>query len=135
MLARFDPFGDLDLMFDELRARRGARPMPLDAYRRGDTFFVHLDVPGIDPDSIELTIEDDVLNVKAERSFEEQEGDEIVACERPQGSFERHVYLGPNLDREHLDAHCENGVLTVGVPMREAAKRHRIPVVAGDGSK
>lgn len=130
MLVRFDPFRDVEL-FEEGRQSRD-RFAALDAYRRGDRFFIHLDVPGVDPDRIEVTVEDEVLRIRAERVWHEREGDEIVACERPQGTFERQVYLGPGLDREHLEASCENGVLTVEMPVREAMGRHRVPItVAG----
>lgn len=128
MLVRFDPFQDADLLFDGRYGRRAAPPMPIDAYRRGEAFFVHVDVPGVDPDTIELTVEDDVLSVKAERTWQEQEGDELFACERPQGTFERDVYLGPSLDRDHVEARVENGVLTVRVPVLEAARHHKIPI-------
>ncbi len=130
MLMRFDPFREADRIFDELRGRQPRAAMPMDAYRRGDTFFVHLDLPGIDPGSIDLTVEKDVVTVKAERSWHEQEGDELVVCERPQGTYERSLYLSESLDAEHLDASYEHGVLTVRIPVREAAKARHIPVVA-----
>lgn len=130
MLMRFDPFREADRIFDELRGRPTRPSMPMDAYRRGDTFFVHFDLPGIDPDSIDLMVEEDVVTVKAERSWHEQEGDELVACERSQGTYERSLYLGESLDAEHLDASYEHGVLTIRIPVREAAKARHIPVVA-----
>lgn len=129
MLARTDPLRDLDRLFEELRGRGSTRFIPLDAYRRGDVLFVHFDLPGVDPASIEVTMEDDVLTVKAQRVWEEEPGDELVACERPQGTFERQISLSDDLDRERLGAHYDRGVLTVRLPVREVARSHRIPVV------
>ncbi len=130
MLMRFDPFREADRIFDELRGRQARPAMPMDAYRRGDTFYVHLDLPGIDPGSIDLTVEKDVVTVKAQRSWQEREDDELVACERPQGTYERSLYLSESLDSEHLDAGYENGVLTIRIPVREAAKARHIPVTS-----
>jgi HSP20 family protein len=124
MIARFDLFPDLEGLF----RRRGHAAMPLDAYRRSGMFYLHFDVPGVDADSIELTIDKDVLTVKAERVWTEEEGDELLACERPQGTFERRVLLGANLDREHVEARYENGVLTVRMPVVEEVKPYKVPI-------
>jgi len=73
-----------------------ARPwqMPMDAYRRGDEFVVHLDVPGVDPGTIDLTVEQDTLTVTGERVWPRADGDEVVIAERPQGTFSRQLLLG-----------------------------------------
>jgi len=135
MLLRFDPFRDFDRVFDELRGRAPARSMPMDAYRRGDRFVVHFDIPGVDADSIEVTVDQDILTVKADRAWKEEEGDEIVARERPQGTFERQLYLSERLDREHLEARYDNGVLTVRMPLLEAAKPHKIQIEVSSSPK
>jgi HSP20 family molecular chaperone IbpA len=94
---RFDPFRDFDRMAEQMLGqagrRGGALTAPMDAYRRGDRFFVHLDLPGVDPDSVELTSEQNVLTIRAERRFPTQEDDQIVVSERPQGSFTRQLFL------------------------------------------
>ena len=78
---RFDPFRDFDRLTEQmLGGRRGAEPrsFPMDAYRRGDRFFVHLDLPGVDPDSIELTCEQNVLTIRADRRFDQREDDDLI---------------------------------------------------------
>jgi HSP20 family protein len=137
MLMRFDPFRDLDRLTQQLwnttgNGQGGLRAMPMDAYRRGDRFIVHFDLPGVDPDAIELTIEKNVLTVSAERRWERQEGDEAVAAERLQGSFTRQLFLGETLDPDHVEARYEQGVLTLTIPVAEAAKPRRVTVAAGD---
>ena len=81
MLMHFDPFRDFDRLTEQLLRGRVAAPrmMPMDAFRHGDHFVVHFDLPGVDPNSIELTVENNALTVKAERSWHELEGDEVVA--------------------------------------------------------
>lgn len=130
MLMRFDPFRELDVLADQLFRPDGrrARAMPMDAYRVGDTFHVELDMPGIDPDSIDLRVEKDVLTVKAERHWETGEGVETVVCERPQGTFTRELFLSDTLDTEHIAASYENGVLRLKIPVAEEARARRIEV-------
>jgi HSP20 family protein len=100
----------------------------MDAYRRGDEFFIHLDLPGVDADSIELTAENNVLTVTAERRFEPEDGDQVLIRERPQGEFTRQLLLGENLDVDNIEANYENGVLTLAIPVAEKAKPRRIAV-------
>ena len=132
MLMRFDPFRDVDREVERFRLslpRLGA--MPMDAYRRGDTFFVRFDLPGVDPASIDLTVEKNVLTVTAERIWAREEDDEVVVAERPQGKFTRQLFLGETLDTDHLEAHYDGGVLTVTLPVAEKAKARRIEVATG----
>jgi HSP20 family protein len=132
MLMRFDPFRDLDRLTQQLWNTGGSgsslRGMPMDAYRRGDRFVVHFDLPGVDPDHLELTVEKNVLTVKAERGWERQEGDEPVAAERIQGTFTRQLFLGETLDADHIEANYEQGVLTLTIPVAEAAKPRKVEV-------
>ena len=103
MLVRFDPFRELDRMTEEaLRTTRVSR-MPMDAYRRGDVFVMHFDLPGVDPDTIDLTVEQNTLTVTAVRTWPSAEGDELVITERPQGTFSRQLLLGDSLDTERMD--------------------------------
>ena len=131
MLMRFDPFRELDRQFDRLSQRNwAAGVMPIDAYRRGDHFYVHFDLPGVDADSVDLEVEKNVLTVKAERSWEPAEGDEVVVAERPRGTFTRQLFLGETLDTEHIEANYDKGVLTVSIPVAEAAKPRKVAIGA-----
>ena len=134
MVMRFDPFRELDRVARE--ALEGAaqvrRSIPMDAYRRGDTVFLHFDLPGIDPGSIDLTVEQNVLSVRAERSYDPREGDQVIARERPTGIFERQVFLGENLDPGQLEAEQDGGVLTVQVPVAPQAQPRRIEIRGGE---
>ena len=140
---RFDPFREFDRLADQVMGAGsrggGPRSFPMDAYRRGDRFFVHLDLPGVDPDSIELTTERNVLTVRAERRFDTSEGDELIVSERPQGVFTRQLFVSDALDSDAIKADYEQGVLTLELPVAEQAKPRRIeigrPVVAGSRSK
>src|SRR5215216_5478801 len=130
MLMRFDPFRELDRLTEQLAstASRAPRAFPMDGYRRGDRFIVQFDLPGVEPSAIDLTVEQNVLTVRAERRFEPRQGDEVVVAERPQGTYTRQVFLGDTLDSENLQANCEHGVLTLTIPVAATAKPRRVPV-------
>jgi HSP20 family protein len=130
MLMRFDPFRDVE------RLLWGRAPFaPIDAYRDGERFVVRLDLPGVDPASIDLTIEKNVLTVHAERQAPQAEGQEWVVAERPHGTFSRQLFLGDGLNADHVDAAYDNGVLTVTVPVAEAAKARRVEITVGGAPK
>jgi len=133
MLMRFEPFQEFNRLTEELLSQRRARQIPVDAYRRGNEFKVHLDVPGVDPESIELTVEKDVLTVRASRTWLPAEGDQIQVTERPQGEVSRQLFLGESLNRDHITATCENGVLTITIPVAEQAKPRRVEVLHAGG--
>jgi HSP20 family protein len=133
MLVRFDPFRDLDRIteqFDQVW-RRASSTVPMDAYRHGNEVILRLDLPGVDPDDIDLTVERDVLTVSASRRWERKEDDEVLAAERPQGSFTRRVLLGDSLDTSRLEASYDHGVLTVTLPVAEQAQPRKITVGVG----
>jgi HSP20 family protein len=132
MLMRTDSFRDFDRLTSQLLGTP-ARPvaMPIDAYRHGDVFVVELDVPGIDPAQIELTVEKNVLTVRAERSRPAVEDAENLIAERTHGSFSRQLFLGDTLDADHLVADCHDGVLTIRVPVAERAKPRRVDIGTG----
>ena len=136
MLLRWDPFRELDRIAEQPFGQASSlRAMPIDAFRRDGEFFVHLDLPGVQPDSIELTVEKNVVTVKAERDWQPAEGDEVVIAERPRGTFTRQLFLGDNLDATKLGANYEHGVLTLTIPGAEAAKPRRVEVgTAANGS-
>lgn len=134
---RFDPFRDFDRQLAEQMAglRAAPRSVPMDAYRRKDQFVIHLDLPGVDPDAIELTVEQNVLTIKAERRFELEEGDELVISERPQGSYARQLLVGESLDTDRLEADYDHGVLTLRIPVAEAAKPRRVEITKSDAGR
>lgn len=131
MLMRFDPTRELDRLVDQLAG--GTRPsMPMDAYRHGDRFVLHFDVPGVDPDSIDVSVERNLLSVRAERSWQPVEGDEVIATERRHGSYRRQLFLSDRVDADAIHASYEHGVLTVTIPIAERAKARRVTVHSGD---
>lgn len=134
MLMRTDPFRDLDRLLAQQVFGTATRPsvMPMDAYRKGHEFFVHFDLPGIDPDTIDLTVEQNVLTVKAERPSLGADGAEMLVSERPTGTFTRQLFLGETLDAEHIEANYSSGVLTLTIPVSEAAKPRKVAVTAND---
>jgi HSP20 family protein len=136
MLMRTDPFRELDRLAQQMLGTT-ARPsaMPMDAYRSGDDFLVHFDLPGIDPETIALDVERNVLNIRAERRSPASEGAELLVAERPTGTFTRQLFLGDTLDTERIDASYEAGVLTLRIPVAEQAKPRRIQISGGDGRK
>jgi HSP20 family protein len=128
---RFDPFRDFDRLNEQfLGGSRGLRAIPMEAYRRGDQFFIHLDLPGVSPDDVDLTLERNVVAIRAERRSPRQEGDEVLIDERPQGTFTRQLFLGENLDAERLNASYDLGVLTITIPVAEQAKPRRVQIAA-----
>jgi HSP20 family protein len=137
-LLRSDPFRELDRLTQQLWGSQG-RPavmsMPLDAYRHEDNFVVDVDLPGVDPSSIEVSVERDVLTIKAERSWRPAEGVEVSLAERPQGTFSRQLFLGQNLDTNRVQANYDRGVLTLTIPVAEAARPRRIEVSTGAAPK
>ena len=130
MLMRFDPFRELDRLSEQVTGANRQMPavLPMDAYRRGEHFVVHLDLPGTDPNSVELTVERNVLTIKAERSWARAEGDEVLISERPQGVFTRQLFLGESLDTDAIEANYEQGVLTLTIPVAEQAKPRRVAI-------
>jgi HSP20 family protein len=133
MLMRFEPFREFDRITEELLSASRARQIPVDAYRRGDEFTVNLDLPGVDAGSIELTVEKDVLSVRATRTWMPIEGDQIQATERAQGEFSRQLFLGESLDRDHVSASYQDGVLTITIPVAEQAKPRKVEISHAGG--
>jgi HSP20 family protein len=142
MLMRTDPFRELDRLTQQVFGNNAtgswSRPtaMPMDAYRTGDVFVVAFDLPGVDPDAIELDVERNVLTVKAERRpAPRDEHVEMQVAERPLGVFSRQLFLGDTLDTEHIDANYEAGVLTLRIPIAERAKPRRITIANSDSGQ
>ncbi|MFC8525760.1 Hsp20/alpha crystallin family protein [Nocardia sp. NPDC057227] len=129
MLMRTDPFRDLD-RFTQQVFGTAARPavMPMDAWRAGEEFVAEFDLPGIDPDSLDLDVERNVVTVRAERAPLDQ-GRSMIASERPRGVFSRQLFLGEGLDTERIRADYRNGVLRLTIPVAEKAKPRKIEII------
>jgi HSP20 family protein len=128
MLIRSEPFREFDRLTEAMLSERQARQIPVDAYRRGNEFTVLFDLPGVDARFIEMTVEKDLLTVRATRGWVRAEGDQIQIAERAQGEFSRQLFLGEGLDRDHLSATYENGVLTLTIPVAEEAKPRKVEI-------
>jgi HSP20 family protein len=130
-LMRFDPFRELDRLGERVLAG-GLRAMPTEAFRRGDEFFVLIDLPGVDVDDIDVTVERNVVNVQSTRTSPRQEGDELLVDERPHGRLSRQFFLGDNLDSAKLHADYERGVLTLTIPVAAESKPRQIKIASGE---
>ncbi|WP_116375414.1 Hsp20/alpha crystallin family protein [Mycobacterium sp. MFM001] len=136
-MLRFEPlFRDLDRLTQQLWGNTvgtATRPaaMPMDVWREGDKYVVELDLPGIKPDSIDITVDHDALTVKAERSYVGEEGHDWVTAERPHGVFSRQLFLGDQLNTENISADYTDGVLRLTVPVAEQAKPRKIAIQSG----
>lgn len=138
-MMRSDPFREADRLLQQLvGAQPGAEramAVPIDAYRQGDAFVVELDLPGADPDSIDVTVEKNVVTVRADRRGPWREGVQPVVRERAHGSFTRELFMGENLDVDALQADYSAGVLHLTIPIRASAKARRIAVSSTDSPK
>jgi HSP20 family protein len=139
MLMRTDPFREFDRLTQQMFGGQPGtwsrpNPMPMDAYRSGDEFVVAFDLPGVNPDAIELDVERNVLTVKAERR-PNVEDVEMQVSERPLGVFSRQLFLGDTLDVDRIQANYEAGVLTVRIPVAEKAKPRKIVIESTEGPR
>nr|WP_203677673.1 Hsp20/alpha crystallin family protein [Actinoplanes siamensis] len=138
MVLTFDPFREFDRlagqMFGTGSAVNGAAGlgMPMDLYRSGDHFVLHCDLAGIDPGSVEIDVDRRVLTIRAERSARTDDDVQWLRRERPTGTFERRISLGDGLDLDRIAATWQDGVLTLTIPVAEAAKPRRISITTGD---
>lgn len=133
---RFDPFRDLDRLAEQVLgvpagSARAPRFMPMDLYRSGDHYVVHADLPGVDPGSVDVSVDNGTLTIRAERSSRTEESVQWLASERFTGSYMRQLSLGEGTDADNISATYENGVLTLTIPIAEKAKPRRISVAVG----
>jgi HSP20 family protein len=135
MLQQNDPFRDMDYVLSRL-GRPGSEylTMPVDAYRRGEDVWVHIDLPGVSDEDLEISVERNVLTIAAERTWPTEEGDVMYLNERPIGAYRRQIHLGDGLDAERIEAHSADGVITLRIPVAERAKPRRIDVVTNKKS-
>ena len=129
MLMRTDPFRDLDRLTEQVFGTV-SRPttMPMEAWRQDGEFVVEFDLPGVEPDSIDVDVERNVLTVRAERASHRPAEAEVIAAERPTGTFGRELILGDSLETSKVTADYADGVLTLRIPIAEQAKPRKIEV-------
>lgn len=134
MATRYDPFADTARWMDELigSVRQAATPampaMPMDLYRSGDHYVLHLDLPGVDPGSVDVNVEDRTLTIRAERTAHTEADVQWLARERPTGTYVRQLTLGRGLALDTIEASYNDGVLTLTIPVAEEAKPRKIEI-------
>ena len=132
MAMTFDPFAELDRLAGTLLGNpQGPRFMPVDLYRDGERYVLSADMPGLDADSVDIDVDGQLLTIRARRTAEDREGVSWIARERPFGSYLRQFNLGEGVDAENIEAHYDNGVLSVLLPVSERAKPRKIEVKSG----
>lgn len=132
MAMSFDPFTELDRLAGTLlTAQQGPRFMPVDLYRDGDRYILKADMPGIDPGSVDIDVDGQLLTIRAHRTAELSENVKWISKERPYGSYLRQFSVGEGIDSSQISAHYDNGVLSVIIPVSERAKPRKIEVSSG----
>jgi len=130
-LLRFDPFRDVERLTTAAWSRPRPTGLPMDAVRRDGELLLQFDLPGVDPDSIDVTVERNVLTVTAERHAVRGDGDEVLVEERRVGRLGRRLVLGKGLDTDQVRAAYHDGVLTLTFPVVEAVRPRRVEVQRG----
>ncbi|MYR08165.1 Hsp20 family protein [Gordonia sp. SID5947] len=135
-MLRFDPFSDVDALARGLMTgspagtARTPRFMPLDLYKVDDHYMLVADLPGADPGSIDVAVDNGVLTLSAQRSVPSDEGVQWLTSERFSGTYRRQLSLGEGIDASAITANYDNGVLAVTIPLAERAKPRKIAVEA-----
>jgi HSP20 family protein len=137
---RFDPFSDLDalahgLLTSQSGSNRNPRFMPLDIYKVDDHFVLTADLPGVDPGSVDVSVDNGTLTLTARRTPRSEDSVQWLANERFFGTYRRQVSLGEGIDSAAISATYENGVLTITIPLAERAKPRRIEITASGAPK
>ena len=124
----FDPFRQMDRLLTETLRGPGSSVMPMDLYRDGETFIARVDLPGVDPSSIDIDVEDRTLTIRAQRPAESVDGAKWLSRERTTGTFARQLSLGSGLALDRIKADYRDGVLTLNIPVAEEAKPRKVSV-------
>ncbi|GAB3597999.1 Hsp20/alpha crystallin family protein [Microbacterium tumbae] len=129
-MATYDPLREMERLANSFfdGGRRGPRQMPMDLYREGDHYVLAADLPGIDPGSVDIDVDGQLLTIRAERTLSAGEGVKWITRERAAGSFLRQLSLGQGIDTEQISASYRNGVLSVMIPVSEQAKPRKIEI-------
>lgn len=128
MATPFDPFREFERLFSTTPRLSAPAAMQMDVFRDGDHFVAAIDLPGVDPSSIDVDIEDRTLTVRAERRPAAAEGVTWLSHERPTGTFARQLTLGSRVALDRIEADYADGVLTLRIPVAEEAKPRKIEV-------
>jgi HSP20 family protein len=133
MTTRFAPFRDLELATRPRLVPSGgfSAGVPFDAVRTDDAVELTFDLPGYSPESIELSVDRNVLTLTAERSWSTPEGASVLVSERRHGAVRRQLRLSEALDTSMVEARFDNGVLRVRIPVAEAAQPHKVEITVG----
>jgi HSP20 family protein len=135
MATRLDPFQELDRLFAQIvSADRAAATMPMDLYRSADHYVLHVDLPGADPGTIDVSVEDRTLTIRAQRTPRTEQDVQWLAKERPVGTYARQLTVGRGLALDAISATYADGVLTLTIPVAEEAKPRRIDVQHAGGT-
>ncbi|MBX5492584.1 MAG: Hsp20/alpha crystallin family protein [Chloroflexi bacterium] len=143
-IARWDPFAEMmslreamNRLFEESFVRptslvswTRAAGVPIDVYTEGDNYVIEAAVPGLAPDALDISVLGNEVTIRGEYPTA-PESRRYLLRERPFGQFERRVTLPDPVDAEHVQAHCEHGLLRLTVPKAESARPRRIALTAG----
>lgn len=128
----YDPFREIERMMSGTLRTPGSNAMPMDLFRNGDDFVARIDLPGVNPESIDIDIDERTLTVRAERTAQNDEGIKWLSRERPMGTFARQLTLGYGLAVDRIEADYADGVLTLTMPVSEESKPRKIQVAHKD---
>lgn len=139
MATRRDPFLDTARWMEQLLGSAQSQVptvpgMPLDLYRTGDHYVLHVDLPGVDPGSIDVNVEDRTLTIRAERTGHTEGEVHWLTRERPFGTYVRQLTVGRGLALDMVEATYTDGVLTLTIPVAEEAKPRRVEIKRGSGA-
>lgn len=133
MATRFDPFREMDRILNDALRTPATAPMPMDLYRQGEEFVVKIDLPGVDPSTIDIDVDDRTMTIRAER-HDAPEDVQWLSHERPTGTFARQLTLGQGVALDRIAADYSDGVITLTIPMAEEAKPRKISVAHRSGA-
>ncbi|KKW66638.1 Hsp20/alpha crystallin family protein [Mycolicibacterium elephantis] len=139
-MLRFDPFSELDaltrsLLTSQTGSNRSPRFMPMDLCKIDDHYLLTADLPGVDPGSVDVNVDNGMLTISAHRTARSEDGAQWLTSERFFGTYRRQLALGEGIDTDAISATYENGVLTVTIPLAERAKPRKIEVAHGSAPK
>ena len=131
MARTFDPFREMDRLLSDVTRTPAAVAVPMDLYRDGDNYMVAVDLPGVDPASIDIDVDDRTLTIRAERAAKVSQEVQWISRERAMGTFARQLTLGHGLATDQITAEYTDGGLTLPIPVAEAAKPRKVEVKHG----
>ena len=134
MARAFDPFSQVDRWFSDVARTPASSAMPMDLFREGDQFVARIDLPGVEPGSIDVDVDDRTLTVRAQRKAEATDEQKWLVRERPAGTFARQLTLGYGVALDKINAEYRDGVLSLRIPVAEEAKPRKISVSHSDGA-